>query len=175
MNPSEQDFWDCNWFAVHTKRFREVLAGSGISALGVEVFLPMIKVNAPDPGPIRVNSKPLFPAYLFARFSPAAFLDSVGSAPGVLYVVRSGPHPISVDDTVITEIQARVEDDGLIRLCPRKLAPGDRVSIESGPFAGMMGRVEAELDDHRRVAILLEALWSSRVLLEKRYLEVQTA
>jgi transcription antitermination factor NusG len=59
----------------------------------------------------------------------------------------------------------------MIRILPHSFQSGDRVSIQDGPFEGMMGRVERELDGGRRVAILLETLWCSRVLIERRWLE----
>ena len=55
------------------------------------------------------------------------------------------------------------------------LAPGTRVTIQSGPFEGMMGRVERELDDRKRVAIFLEALFHARVLIERRWIEAEAA
>src|SRR5579872_5714476 len=153
-----------NWFAVHTKRFRETVAASTVSALGVEVFLPMVKVERPEDEIIKVASKPLFASYFFARFLPEGSLEYVESARGVLRVIKSGDYPIPVEERVVAEIRNRVEADGLIRLQRDKLSPGDLVSIQEGPFAGMMGRVEAESDDRRRVAILLEAFWNARVL-----------
>jgi hypothetical protein len=39
----------------------------------------------------------------------------------------------------------------------------------------MMGRVERELDDRKRVAILMETLWQARVLIEKRYVKAKAA
>lgn len=166
---------DINWFAVHAKRFRETLAASTLGALGLEVFLPMVKVELPDRAVIRAKSKPLFCGYFFARFVPAISLETVESAQGVLHVVKSGLWPIPVGDQVVLEIQNRVEADGLICLHPRELRPGDRVSIHEGPFAGMMGKVEAEMDDRKRVAILLETLWDARLLIEKQWLEVEAA
>ena len=41
-----------------------------------------------------------------------------------------------------------------------------------GPFEGLMGRVEQEWDDGKRVAILLEGINKARVLIEKRWLSV---
>lgn len=166
---------DINWFAVHTKRFRETVAASSVDALGLEVFLPMVKVECLDRVVIKVGSKALFPGYFFARFRPGVCLDSVESARGVLHVIKSGIYPIPVEELVVSEIRNRVEEDGLIRLKRVELTPGDRVSIQDGPFAGMVGRIEAELDDRKRVAILLETLWNARVLIEKRCLEVEAA
>lgn len=166
---------DINWFAIHTKRFRETVAAASVGTLGLETFLPMVRVESPEQAAIKVERKPLFPSYFFARFSPAISLDSVESARGVLHVIKCGSWPIPVDDQVVGEIQNRVEADGLILLQGRELRPGDRVSIQEGPLAGMMGRVEAAPDDRKRVAILLETLWSARVLIEERWVGFETA
>ena len=166
---------DINWFAIHTNRFREKVATSSVRALGLEVFLPMVKVEDSESVVIKAATKPLFPAYFFARFCPAVSLDLVESARGVLHVIKSGSCPIPVEEPVVRGIQDRVEADGLIRLEPRQLQPGDRVSVQDGPFAGMMGRVEMELDDRKRVAILLEALWNARVLIAKQWVQVEAS
>ena len=161
--------YNTNWFAVHTKRFGETLASSCISALGFECFLPMVKVEWLDQTVIKRSAKPLFAGYCFAKFCPATSLCAVETSRGVLRVVKAGAYPLPIDEPVLLEMKQRVEPDGLIRLRPQRLYPGDRVAVEQGPFAGMMGRVESELDDQRRVAILLEALWNARVLIEKRW------
>jgi transcriptional antiterminator RfaH len=168
-------FTTINWFAVRTKRFRETLASSGVAALGLEAFLPMIKVESAKDVVIRCNSKPLFPGYFFARFNSAISLQAVESARGVVHVIKSGVLPVPVDDEIVREIQDRVEADGLICLQKRELKIGERVSIQEGPFAGMMGKLEAELDDRRRVAILLETLWNARIVIDKRWLDAEAA
>jgi len=161
------------WFAVHVKRFREALAASSIEALGHPVFLPLVKVESPETEVIKVASRALFPGYLFAQFCPSDALSVVESARGVLYVIKSGTRPICVDDRVVQEIRDRASEDGLIELGWRKFKAGDRVSIQEGPLAGMMGRVEAEPDGQKRVRILLETLWNARVQIEKRCVEVE--
>jgi transcription antitermination factor NusG len=80
-----------------------------------------------------------------------------------------------VEESVIHELKNRVQADGLIRLERREFRPGDRVLIQRGPFAGMVGRVEGEWDDQKRVAILLEALWSARVLIPGGEVEIEAA
>jgi transcriptional antiterminator RfaH len=166
---------DNNWFAVHVKRFRESLAAHGVRELGLDVFLPIVKVERVEHDGIRVGKQPLFPGYFFARFIPEVSLQAVESSRGVLRVIKSGTYPIPVDDEAVHEIQNRLAADGFLRLQHRELKPGDRISIQEGPFAGMMGRVEAELDDRRRVAILLETLWHARVVIEKLWVEAEAA
>jgi hypothetical protein len=72
-----------------------------------------------------------------------------------------------IAETVVQEIRDRIEEDGLIRLRSGQLQPGTTVLIQKGPFEGLMGTVEREVDGRRRVAILLETLLRARVLIEK--------
>jgi transcriptional antiterminator RfaH len=170
------DLWkDINWFAIHAKPRRENFAANNVSALGVEILFPRVKVERLVRGAAQQSTKPLFPGYFFARFCPEDVFDSVKGARGVLQVVSSGRIPIPVHDNVVREIQDRVQEDGLIRIRPQSLAPGIRVTIQRGPFEGMMGRVETELNDRKRVAIFLEALFHARVLIDRRWLEAEAA
>jgi transcriptional antiterminator RfaH len=166
---------DLNWFAIHAKPRRENFAASNVYALGVGILLPRVKVERLVRGAAQQGTKPLFPGYFFARFCPENSLESVKCSRGVLRVVSSGRFPIPVHDEVVREIQDRVQEDGFIRIRPQALAPGTRVSIQSGPFEGMMGRVERELDDRKRVAILLETLLRARVLIERHWIEAEAA
>jgi len=166
---------DLNWFAIYAKPRRENFAAKNLGAFGLQTLLPRIKIEHLVCGIARQGSKPLFPGYFFARFCPESSFESVRCSRGVLRVVSSGRFPIPVHEEVIREIQDRIEEDGLIRISPHHLKPGDRVSINSGPFEGLMGRVERELDDRKRVAILLETLLQARVLIERKWLEAEAA
>jgi transcriptional antiterminator RfaH len=174
--PKCSNLWrDTNWFALHTKPRRENFASTNVSRLGIDSFLPLLKAERLVHGGARTIIKPLFPGYFFARFRPEDFLESVECSRGVLRVVSSGRFPIPVDDEIVHEIRNRAEADGLIRIRPCGLAPGTRVSIRSGPFEGMMGKVERESDDQKRVMILLETLLNARVLIERRWLDAEAA
>lgn len=170
------DLWrDVHWFAIHAKPRREYLAVINLSALSIEILFPRVKVERSlrriaQPGPMA-----LFPGYFFARFRPEDSFAAVKAVRGVLQVVSSGRIPIPVDEEVIRGIRDRVQADGLIRIRPPGFAPGTRVTIQSGPFAGIMGRVERELDDQKRVAILLETLFHARLIIERRWIEAEVA
>lgn len=170
------DLWrDVNWFAIQARPRHETFAARNIQQLGIEVLLPRIKFERLIHGAAQSGTKPLFPGYFFSRFCPEASFESVKATRGVLRVVNSGRIPIPVPEEAIQEIHGRIEEDGLIRIRPGVLAPGTLVTIHSGPFEGMMGRVERELDDRKRVAIFLETLFNARVLIEKRWLEAAAA
>jgi transcriptional antiterminator RfaH len=171
-----RDPWrDVGWFAIQAKPRRETFAAKNIEKLGLDVLLPRIRFERLIRGAVRSRTKPLFPGYFFSRFCPEASFESVKVTRGVLRVVNSGRIPIPIPEEVIGEIQDRIEEDGLIQIRPQVLAPGIRVMIQSGPFEGMMGRVERELDDHKRVAIFLETLFNARVLIERRWIEAAAA
>jgi transcriptional antiterminator RfaH len=166
---------ETNWFALHTKPRRERFAVNNVDALGIETLLPLVKVERLLRGTATMAAKPLFPGYFFARFCPESAFESVKYARGVLRVVSSGRIPIPVPGNIVGDIQDRVQEDGFIRMRPRGLAPGTRVTIQTGPFEGMIGRVERELDDRKRVMIFLETLLQARVLIETRWIEAEAA
>jgi transcriptional antiterminator RfaH len=168
------DVWrQTNWFAIHAKPRREGFASTGLSAVNIEILFPRVRVERLIRGAAQQGTKPLFPGYFFARFCPESSFELVKAARGVLRVVSSGRMPIPVHDKIVREIRDRIQEDGLIQIRPQALAPGIRVTIQSGPFEGMMGRVERELDDRKRVAIFLETLFHARVLIERRWIEAE--
>jgi transcriptional antiterminator RfaH len=170
--PQSVDLWrETNWFAIHAKTGRETFAAANISAFGIRILLPLVKVEPPECAAPRAARRPLFPGYLFAKFCPEISCELVKNSRGVLRIVSSGRFPLPVRGTVIQEILDRIEQDGLIRLRPQSLESGTRVLIQEGPFEGLMGRVERELSGGKRVAILLETVMQARVLIERQCLE----
>ena len=151
-----------SWFAIRAKPRRESFAAANICALGLGIVLPRIKIDRLIRGSVQQVIKPMFPGYFFCRFCPEKCLELVKGARGVSQVVSSGRIPIPVDEEVIREIQDRAKEDGFIQIRPQALASGIRVTIQGGPFAGIVGRVERELDDRKRVAIFLETLFQTQ-------------
>jgi len=165
---------ETNWYAIQTKPCREVAAAMNIKRLGLEVFLPQVKQQKRVWGVEQMVMKPLFAGYLFARFSPAAYLHLIHYARGVRRVVGSGKSPLPVDAEIILAIRLRIGEDGYVRLEPEPMQRGDRVVVQEGPLQGLSGIFEQALDERERVVILLEAIrYQARVLIEKRYLKAQ--
>jgi len=161
---------ETNWFAIQTKPHCERLAAAGVARLDLEVFLPRVNQEQIICGTRHRVVKPLFRGYFFARFCPMISLGTTRGAHGVLRVVGTSRFPIPLDGAVVEGLQARVQTDGFVPLQARAFRPGDEVTIEHGPFAGLLGNVERELDDGRRVALLLAEIQCARVLVEKRWL-----
>jgi transcriptional antiterminator RfaH len=145
-----------------------------IERLGLEVFLPKIKMTKTVWGVAQLVIKPLFSGYLFARFAPASYLHLIQYARGVRRVVGNGARPLPVDDEIILAVRSGMDEDGYLHMTPRPLRRGDRVMVQDGPLQGLIGTLDQEMDDRQRVIILLEAIeYQARILIEKRYLRVQ--
>jgi transcription antitermination factor NusG len=100
---------------------------------------------------------PLFPSYCFARINWRERVQ-VATIPGVVAIVSAGREPSPVPDHYITWLQAGVQAR---RIRPHSgLAVGDRVSIVTGPFAGMQGVLERQKNEFR-VILKLEMIGRS--------------
>jgi transcriptional antiterminator RfaH len=162
------DLWrEPNWFAVQTKSQQESSAAALVAKRQLEICLPRVRDPHAASRGIGKTGSALFPGYFFARFCPIDALEAVRYTPGVMRVVGSGRVPVVVAPEIISDIRARMHPDGFIQLKPRGFQPGDQVTIEDGPFEGLMGRVERESDDRERVTILLAELLHARVSVAK--------
>lgn len=143
------------WFVVSTKVRREYFAQEQLVFRGVETFLPRIIE------PSRVRGKmtvaPLFPGYLFLNIDLQQQYFDVVWTPGVRRFVAFGTLPCPVDRQVIEFLHARTGEAGILRL-ERVFHPGERVSIRSGPFEGLVGIIERPVCARGRVRVLMELL-----------------
>jgi transcriptional antiterminator RfaH len=171
------DLWGrTHWYAVQSKPSREAFAAANVDRLGIPVLLPQFRHRYHRRGVRAIGVKPLFTGYFFARFTPSACLDKVRYARGVLRIVSSGHIALPVDDAVIEAIKAaRTGDDGLVEIGAPRLRAGARVRVEAGPLAGLFGVLERESDDHTRVTLLLEALHSAHVVIDRDCVAVADA
>ncbi len=162
-----------SWFVCQTKVREEARARYFLAEKGFEVYLPMMESQRMVGSKVILGQKPLFPNYLFARFSnDAADLYAVRWTKGVLKILPESVSPASVDDRVVESIMALSQEDGVVR--QRTLKRNDRVKILSGPFKEVMGIFEEWTSDSGRVRILLQFVnYQARVelpygLVEKR-------
>jgi transcriptional antiterminator RfaH len=159
-----------NWFAVQTKANQEKFVSALVAKSGLEVFLPQIRTEQLIDRRICRLASALFPGYFFSRFCPLECLEAVRYTHGILRVVSSGRFPMPVEPHIIASIRDRIQPDGFIRLEAKCFKPGDKVTIEQGPFQGWMGEVQREQDGGRRVTILLAAVHQATLWVEKRWL-----
>ena len=164
-----------SWYAVYTKPRQERIAAEHLARQDFDCFLPM----ALNPYQRRTRRKqarvePLFPRYLFLNaVADQQSLGPVRSTRGVCTLVRFGMKLVTVPETIIRMIRARMHPEtGLVELDPVPVEPGDRVKVFDGPFAGAEGILEV-CSGERRALLLMELLGRQtsvevdRLLLQK--------
>ena len=161
---------ELNWFAIQAKPHQEELASARVANLKIEVFFPRIKRCKSVCGVSRMVVQALFQGYFFARFVPTVSVDLVRHCYGVFRIVGTPQFPLPVEPEILSSIRERMQPDGLVEIETARFRPGDSVRIEQGPFEGFMAEVEREIDDGKRVAVLLEAIQQARLVLKTQWL-----
>lgn len=124
----------------------------------IEAFCPQISKTMSVGGKRRRVLRALFPGYFFAHFELSRAARYVSSRPGVIGLVRFGDQATPIPAAVIDELKALDLEDLSECLLLFNFAPGQRLRIDSGPFAGMEAQFVANLPDGNRAVLLLEYL-----------------
>jgi transcription antitermination factor NusG len=125
------------WFAVFTLPQNERSVVKHLDARLFESYLPTCETMSVWKNRQRIKiSRPLFPAYVFARMHPSE-RSSVLGLPGVLRIVGNSKGPIPIPTSEIDFLRSdfcrqRVEPH-------RDLVVGEKVRIKSGSMQGVEG------------------------------------
>jgi len=161
---------DPKWYLVKTKPRNENKVFTRLDEAGFETIFPKFrkKSRRRDHPEIR----PLFPTYLFVRFAFEQ-LRTIRYTRGVAKVVSFGAEPQEVGEDIINAVRERMDCEGIVTLVKRPVdwKPGDRIRIGDGPFAGLEAIFLEEVPGRDRVVLLLEAVSSFRVTIDKELIE----
>ena len=160
-----------NWYLVKTKSLNENRVFTRLTGAGYEVLFPRYRRKSRRHRGV-LETRPLFPTYLFVRFDPDE-LKTIKYTHGVARVITFGLEPQEVGEEIISAVQERMDEEGMVTLQTKTamLAPGQRVKIGEGPFAGFDAIFLEELPDRERVVLLLDAVSSYRLTIGKQSLE----
>ncbi len=139
-----------NWYIVHIKPAKEEVVKAQLSRIGIETFYPKIVVKKGKAEKL----EPMFPLYMFAKFSLEKDFINVNYARGVRRVVRFGKNVPSVSEELIASLKELSGKELVER--KRKLRKGEKVKILEGPFRGFVGEVLQAKSGEERVIILLK-------------------
>jgi transcription antitermination factor NusG len=101
---------------------------------------------------------PFLPGYIFIKVVWCApCWEALSGLKGVAGVIGGAERPPYVPDAKLLKMRADVENDPeAIRAILREINPGDKVSVDDGPFASFPGVVEAVGDKGRaKVEVLI--------------------
>ena len=147
------------WYAVHLQPNADRIARANLDRQGFESFFPVRVKTVRHARQFRTRLAPLFPGYCFVALDLSRDRwRSVNGTTGVVSLVTAGAEPLPVPERLMDALRAASSADGVVDLA-EGLHEGQRVRILAGPFADMLGTLEA-LDDQQRVRILLEMMGS---------------
>ena len=144
-----------NWFALHVKPRHEKAVEQQLNTRSLESYVPCYWAHRCWSDRMKKIECPLFPRYVFCRFSFEQ-RQKVLRVPSVVSVVGFGGTPCSISETDIEMIR-RMVASGLPVLPWPCLSIGERVRICSGPLAGLEGTLTREKAAYR-VVVNIELL-----------------
>ncbi|MGH7953226.1 MAG: transcription termination/antitermination protein NusG [Limisphaerales bacterium] len=147
-----------SWYCARTKPKHEHIAAANLRKnLGMEVFLPRLRIEkATRRGAVK-TVEPLFPCYIFVRCLIEEKLNEIKHTNGISTLVHFGDRIPSVADSIIEELQECFAAEDVLTV-ENRLLPGDEVDVADGAFAGMRAYVLRNMPVRKRVQILLDIL-----------------
>ena len=154
------------WYVIRSKPNKEDFLAGQLSAYGIQVYYPKIRVKTVNPRARKV--KAYFPSYLFVRVDlETVSISTLQWMPGAVNLVIFDGQPASVPDALITAIERQVE---YINTSQQNtilgLKPGDAVTIQDGPFAGYGAIFDGKIPGRQRVRVLLTYLQKRQIPVE---------
>jgi transcription antitermination factor NusG len=137
------------WYAVRTRSCAEFVVTAGLQGRELEVFLPRYHSLRSWSDRKKVIDVPLFPGYVFCKFSPDRRLSVLMTA-GVVGIVSCGATPVPIPEIEITSIKTMIESGSKLLRNPY-LAVGDRVEVARGPLKGVVGVIVNQKSEYRLV------------------------
>ncbi|MGB5304254.1 MAG: UpxY family transcription antiterminator [Gemmatimonadota bacterium] len=145
---------DNSWYALYTRSRHEKRVAEALEQRGFDVYLPVIPRVSDWHDRKKTVLWPLFPGYVFVRFRPAD-VTRVLAIPGSVQVIGVAGRPAPIPDEEIENVRLFAacleETGGEVPKSTPSIELGERVTVQSGPFAGVRGVVR----EHRGVERVL--------------------
>jgi transcriptional antiterminator RfaH len=147
------------WYVVHSHAREEKKAVTNLLQQGFTAFVPEYLKRRRHARRTDWVRAPLFPRYLFVAMDVArARWRAISSTIGVSHIICQGDAPAPVPDEVIRELQARLDDRGLVHVEPKApFRKGELLQVTAGALADSFGLFD-RMADAERVILLLDLL-----------------
>ena len=133
-----------SWYALYTRSRHEKRVAETLAQRGFDTYLPTIPRVSVWHDRKKTVLWPLFPAYVFVRFRPAD-ATKVLAIPGSVQVIGVAGRPAPIPDEEIENVRlfasCLAETGGEVPKSTPSIELGERVLVQSGPFAGIRGVV----------------------------------
>lgn len=146
------------WYLAYCKPREEERARAHLEVQGIESYYPMVEIEKLRRGKRVPVREPMFPNYLFIYVD----LDEIPpitlkSTRGISRIIHFGKEWSAINSQVIYQLMSRDDSDEARASFARLPAQGDKVLIESGPFAGFEA-IYLEPDGEKRAILLVSLL-----------------
>ena len=144
------------WYLIQTKTNSEKFAVSNLKNQGFECWYPEYEKIISHARKKQKIKKPLFPSYIFIKMKLENIQwSAINFTPGVKGMITYGSKPAILGDKYYNQLIDMLNKDGLFEF--NEMYIGKKVKIISGPFLGMVGKID-RIDAKSRVRILLDIL-----------------
>ena len=144
------------WYALHSHTNKEAFLHAELTARGIEVFYPCLRVKPVNPRSRKI--RPFFPGYLFVRLTADRAGESeIRWMPHAYGLVTFGDVPAPVPDALIDRVRRQI-DSARAFADPAGLKPGDAVTLTGELFRGYEAVFDTAIAGTERVRVLLMLL-----------------
>jgi transcription antitermination factor NusG len=157
--PPAELYAEPHWYACYTRARHEKQVESQLRERGLESYLPLIQQVRQWSDRKKVVQFPLFPSYVFGRFTLRE-VHVVLTTPGVSTIVRASGYPTPISDTELENVKrfaTGLAEAGIEPDTRPFLTEGQWVCVMEGPFEGVKGLV-VERRGRKRVLVGLAAI-----------------
>ncbi len=151
--------YDRRWFALYTRSRLEKKLEMRLRTKGIEVYVPLYKVQRQWSDRKKIVEEPLFRNYIFVRGTPSEYRFAV-SEDGVVRGVTTNGQPAVIRDQEILTIKQFVESGVNLEILEEKIYEpqvGEYVEVTTGPLKGCVGEVMI-VKGNKRLAVRLEVV-----------------
>ncbi|GAB4050276.1 UpxY family transcription antiterminator [Spirosoma litoris] len=128
------------WFVLYTKSRAEKMVAERLRDLNMEVYCPLKKTRRKWSDRVKIVEEPLFRSYCFVKLEEHE-RKNVFVVPGVSHYLFWLNRPAIVRDEEIDIIKRLLNEVDHSCLSLNRMRSGDRLTIKSGSFADLSGRV----------------------------------
>ena len=151
-----------SWYLVQCKPNTTQIAVRNLENQSFTTFLPLQESTKRKGKKFQRQIRPLFPGYLFVQLNPAQGpWRQVNNTRGVARLVRLSTLPSVVPESIIVELLARCDEQGVLRQAREsqnnQLRSGEQVEVTQGPFSGIVATV-TNVEPNDRIYILFDIM-----------------
>ncbi len=147
------------FYAVKVRAAGEATVAGMLRQKGLNVLLPIMQERKQYSDRVKQGTRALFAGYVFVRVEDGQLLPLL-STRGVSYMLKTGKDlaPLPSDDLAMIEALCA----GVTADCVpcHQFSIGQRVMIETGPLAGLVGML-TEAGDRSRVVLSVNSIFQS--------------